>query len=208
MNVLVVAPHPDDEVLGCGGTMVRHVAEGDTVDVVIVTRGDDSYDQTWIDLSRTEAKEAHAVLGVTTTTFLDFPSPTLDVVPMRDIVSALREVVHHDIVYIPSRTDLHQEHRLVHDAALVACRPPGPSAVYAYETLSETECGYGFTPNHYIDITDYLETKLAAMRCYQTQLHTAPAPRSINGITTQATLRGYTIHRWRAEAFETIRTIR
>lgn len=207
MRVLIVAPHPDDEVLGCGGTIARHSHDGDTVDVVIVTRGDDSYDQAWIELSRKEALQAHDLLRVTETFFLDFPSPTLDTVPAARLVSALRDLVDHDIVYIPHRGDLHQEHRAIHDACLVACRPPGPN-VYAYETLSSTECGDGFVPDHFVDIDGYLNRKVEAMRCYQTQLQRAPSTRSPEGIRALASLRGMTVHRQAAEAFITIRTVR
>ncbi len=207
MKILVIAPHPDDEVLGVGGTIARHTRAGDRVDVVIVTRGDKSYDQLWIDRSRDEAKRAHALLGVSATTFCDFPSPTLDTVPTAVVVDALRRLVDHDVVYIPDRNDLHQEHRLVHEAARVACRAPGPD-VYAYETVSETECGYGFVPNHFVDITDSLAAKVAAFEEFTTQVLPVPSPRSAVGICALAHTRGYAVGCYAAEAFRTIRTVK
>ena len=207
MRVLVVAPHPDDEVLGCGGTIARHVDEGDTVDVVVVTRGDGRYDQEWVEQSRKESLEAHRLLGVTATRFLDFPSPSLDTVPSADLIVALVAFTGYDVVYIPHRGDLHQEHRQIHRACLVAFRPPGPD-LYAYETLSSTECGDGFTPNHFVDITGQVARKEQAMLCYRTQIQESPAPRSSAGIRTLAQMRGQTVHRHFAEAFIAIRTTR
>ncbi len=207
MNVLVVAPHPDDEVLGCGGTIARHVAEGDTVDVVIVTRGDDRYDQQWIERSRDEARAAHRFLGVTRSSFLDYPSPTLDKVPASLIAERIGRTGRWDIAYIPHSGDVHQEHRIVHQACLVAFRPPGPD-IYAYETLSSTEWGTGFTPDHFVVISTTLGRKVSAMSCYQTQLQDAPSPRSLEGIRVLARMRGLSVQRHHAEAFVTVRTVR
>ncbi len=208
MNVLVVAPHPDDEVLGCGGTIARHTQDGDTVDIVVVTRGDDRYDQAWIRKSREEALQAHQMLGVAHTGFLDYPSPTLDTVPASLIAERISRLGPYDVAYIPHAGDVHQEHRIVHHACLVAFRPPGPN-VYAYETLSSTEWGSGFSPDHFVDITgSYLNRKREAMRCYATQLQDAPSPRSIDGINALAHVRGMTVQRVAAEAFVTVRTVR
>lgn len=207
MRVLVVAPHPDDEVLGCGGTIARHVADGDTVDVLIVTRGDSSYDQTMIDESQAEAVAAGAVLGTRQTYFLDLPSPTLDTVPFRVVCDKIAGIVNHNILYVPWRGDVHQEHRIVHDACLVAARPPGPD-IYAYETLSSTEWGSGFVPDHFVEIHRTLDLKLAALACYQTQIQEPPHPRSLLSCRFQAASRGSTIHKYAAEVFVTIRTTR
>lgn len=193
-------------MLGCGGTIARHVAEGDNVGVAIVTRGDDSYDQAWVEKCRLEAREVHLLLGVQTC-FLDFPSPSLDSVLTAEIVDAFREFTGYDIVYIPHAGDLHQEHRQIHDACLVAFRPPGPD-VYAYETLSSTEWGTGFVPDHFVEITATVETKVAAMRCYQSQIQEPPHPRSEDGIRSLAKVRGMTVGVDAAEAFVTVRTVR
>ncbi len=168
-KILVIAPHPDDEVLGAGGTIARLSREGHQVFIVIVTQGDPSmFDLAFIERLKKEALEAHQILGVHETIFLEgFPLLLLDTVPHSRLNEALRETIYKirpEFLFIPFRGDIHLDHRLVFDSAMVAARPNTEiyiKAIYAYETLSETNWNAplltpGFSPNVYVDISDFL----------------------------------------------------
>lgn len=218
-NVLVVAPHPDDEVLGCGGSIARFIAEGDRVIVCIVTRGiNELFDDAYIEQGRSEARGVHAQLGVANTLFMDFPAPMLDTVPLYRIADAFAQIASKeriDTVYVPHHGDIHHDHTAVFNAALVAYRPINACLVrriYAYETLSETEWAppHGdstFRPNVFIDISAHIEAKIEAMQGYRTQLKQSPHPRSVEGIRALAMLRGFTVGCQAAEAFMLVREI-
>lgn len=218
-NILVIAPHPDDEVLGCGGVMKKYAGAGDHVYVLIVTRGTPKlYNDERIENVRKEAKEAHHILGVKETIFLDFPAPELDTVPEADISRAITEVItklNIHVVFLPHRGDIHQDHRIVFNAGLVASRPTGKYSVkeiYSYETLSETEWAApfaddAFIPTKFINITGQMDFKLQAMKCFKSQLRAFPGSRSLEAIDALAKFRGATVGFERAEAFMTIRNI-
>lgn len=217
--VLVIAPHPDDEVLGCGGSMARHVAQGDQVYVLVVSRGAPSlFADAVIEETRAELVQAHKIIGVTSVEFLDFPAPQLDTISMHIIADAISKVIRRltpNILYIPHRGDIHSDHKIVCDAALVAARPVNQCSVkkiLCYETLSETEWGYPigsdvFSPTVFINISNFLEKKLQAMSCFKTQLKPAPNSRSLLAVETLARHRGHTIGYTAAEAFVLIREI-
>lgn len=219
MSVVIVAPHPDDEVLGCGGVMARHAAAGDDVHVVIVTRGaSDLFSDESIEQTRRELRAAHDVLGVRKVEFLDFPAPRLDTVPQQELADSLRDVFRTaaaKTLYLPHRADLHNDHRLIFLASLVAARPIRGSTVkkiLCYETLSETEWAapFGdeaFTPTHFVDISDTLEKKLEAVACYRSQLEPAPHPRSVDSVANLARYRGASAGLAAAEAFVLVREI-
>jgi len=219
MNILVVAPHPDDEVLGCGGVISRNVAENNNVYILVMTKGSPKlYAEEKILNVRREALCAHEFLGVKKTIFLDFHAPELDVTSVADIANSINKVVKEfsiEEMYIPHRGDIHADHRAVANACFVASRPVNNNTVkrlFAYETLSETEWAppFGddaFIPNHFVDVTVYFDDKLRAMGCYKSQLKQFPNPRSIDALTALAKFRGATVGVERAEAFMTIRTI-
>ena len=161
---------------------------------------------------------AHELLGVKRTIFLDLPLVRLNLVPKDEINAAFCRVVREtepDVVYIPHAGDMHIDHRVVADSAMVALRPvetTSVKAVFAYETLSESEWNIPtadnvFIPNVYSDISDYLDVKIEAMRCFETQLRDFPQPRSAEAITALARLRGSTICVNAAEAFRAVRLI-
>jgi N-acetylglucosamine malate deacetylase 1 len=218
-NVLVVAAHPDDEVLGCGGVMGRHAAEGDQVSVLVVTRGaPDLYPEAWIERLLLELRAAGELLGVAGIHFLDFPAPKLDVVAgyaLADGIAQVIRTVQPEMMYIPHRGDIHGDHQAVYQAALVAARPINDCPVrtiLSYETLSETEWAaptgdQAFIPTVFVDIGEHLERKLEAMACYQTQLRPAPHSRSLRTIEALARLRGATVGLAAAEAFQLVRQI-
>lgn len=226
MNVLVFAPHPDDEVLGCGGTIARYVAEGANVYVCIVTSAlPPVYDDTiakqngWPHNIYPEIVEAHKILGVKETFFLQFPTVQLETVPRYEFngkIMSLVQKIEPDVVMIPHFGDMQRDHTLTSEAIMVAVRPKYENTiryVYSYETLSETEWNIPhvanvFIPNTYVDISDYLELKKQAMNCFQSQLSDFPNPRSLQAVEALAKLRGSTMGSYAAEAFSLIREYR
>ena len=216
MNILVIAPHPDDEVLGCGGTIGRLSHEGNTVTLCIVTK---PYPPEWsaeyIEKKTGEIERSNEKLGIQTTISLGFPTVKLDTVPQKELNDALSQVIadtEPDLVFIPHRGDLNMDHRIVHEAALVATRPLSSRVrkILAYETLSETEWGRSiahFHPGVYVDISGFIRLKQEAMLLFETELKTAPHPRSVELISALATKRGSEIGVKYAEAFMLIREI-
>lgn len=218
-KILVIAPHPDDEVLGCGGTIAKAVSAGVEVRICIVTRASEAlFPTTMVERGRAEARAVHEALGVTETHFLDFPAPLLDTVAQHRIADAMHRLIHDwsiDTVFLPHGGDIHLDHTIVYQTALVACRPINGSPVrrmYAYETLSETEWApprgdTWFVPNVFVDISDHLTDKLRAMEGYASQIKQPPHPRSVAGITALARSRGYSVGCHAAEAFALLREI-
>jgi LmbE family N-acetylglucosaminyl deacetylase len=218
-RVLVLAPHPDDEVLGCGGTIARLRDEGAMVEIVVVTRGTaPRYSDERVQQVRAEARAAHALLNVTATYFLDLPAAELDQVPQAAInahIGAAIDAVRPNIVFLPFPGDIHVDHQRVFQSAMVALRPrcaDYPAQIFAYETLSETNWSTPvmhppFVPNVYIDIGATLERKLAAFGCFHSQACAFPNERSVEAIRALATMRGATVHRDAAEAFVAIREV-
>ena len=220
MNVLVIAPHPDDEVLGAGGTIAKRAAAGHDVYVCIVTKGcEPLFHEPMIEQGRNECRTADKFLGVKETFFLDFPAAMLEEVPrykLNDGILSIVQRVKPDEVYIPHRGDMQIDHKMVVDAAMVALRPKYEHRViriYAYETLSET--GWDapntineFIPTVYEDITSTIDKKLEAMSMFKTQLAEFPNARSIGAIEALAKYRGSTVTVNAAEAFVLIREIK
>lgn len=220
MKVLIIAPHPDDEIIGVGGTIAKRTVAGDEVYVCIVTKGiPPIFDEAFIEQDRKECREADKLLGVKETIFLDFPAVMLETVPRYQFNGAIGGVVSKiepDEVYIPHRGDMQLDHQLVVDAAMVVLRPKYKHVVkriYAYETLSETgwnipNTNNEFIPNVYEDISKTLENKLTAMNIFQSQLADFPAARSLGAIEALAKYRGATVNVMAAEAFTLIREIK
>ena len=219
MKILVIAPHPDDEVLGAGGTIAKHAARGDEVYVAVVTKGRPPiFSAESVEKVRAECEEADSLLGVKKTIFMDFPAAMIETVLRYELNDAFIKLVQ-DIapqeVYIPHRGDMQLDHKMVVDAAMVALRPKYkhvPQRILAYETLSETgwdipNSTNEFIPNVYNDISEFLDKKLEAMSIFSTQLAGFPNARSIESIKALAIYRGTTVSLNAAEAFELIREI-
>lgn len=215
MKILVFAPHNDDEVLGVGGTIARYIEEGHEVYVCEVTSGKD---QKRLENIKNEALAAHKVLGVTETIFLDLPVVGLADIPTKELNQAFLDIVKKvkpNIAYIPHKGDMHIDHTMVAEAAMVALRPvnnPQLKEIYAYETLSETEWNIPspdniFVPNVWTNITNTIDKKLESMKCYKSQLYDFPHPRSLEAIKALSMLRGSTICVNNAESFMLIRSI-
>ena len=217
MKTLVIAPHPDDEVLGVGGTILRLKAEGNKVGWLIVTgiSSEAGWSDEKIQQRADEIKSIANLFAFDSIYELNFPTTQLDQVPMSDLVSAISnvfKVFEPEEVFVPHPSDIHTDHRFVFDA-IASCtkwfRHPSVKRVLAYETLSETDFSLGvkqvFRPNIFVNIEPYLKDKLRAISIYQSELGEFPFPRSHEAITALAFLRGAASGFKAAEAFELLR---
>jgi N-acetylglucosamine malate deacetylase 1 len=220
MKTLVVAPHPDDEILGCGGTLLRHKADGAELGWLIVTGISEQagWAAETVRQREAEIEKVGELVGFDQVFNLRLPSTQLDRLPMSDLIdkfSAVFREFQPIEVLVPCRSDVHTDHRIVFDAA-IACtkwfRYPSVKKVLAYETISETEFGLNhdnaFRPNYFFDISEYLERKLEIMAVYKSELDEFPFPRSNEAIRSLAALRGSTAGFKAAEAFQLLRECR
>ena len=201
-RILVVAPHPDDETLGVGGTIAKYSAQGDEVFVLMVSGHlPPIYSRKAYEETVSEAYSAFRVLGVEKSEFLEIPATMIGDQPLHELNARISKVVNDfnpHIVLCPY-PDRHIDHRLVFDSVMVATRPVGVGKdieiVAAYETLSETHWNAphiepNFTPNWVVDISDHISKKLNALECYKSQISEFPGPRSIEAVEALAKFRG------------------
>ena len=217
-KVLVVSPHGDDETLGCGGTLLKHKANGDETHWLIVTKMGlgGAWSETQRANRRDEIKQVSAHYGFTGTHELGFHTTDLDRIPMAVLAQEFGKVlraVKPDTVYLPFRGDSHTDHRVTFDAATGCAkwfRYPSVKTILAYETPSETECGLTdrFSPNVYVDITATLQGKIDAMAVYVSENAPYPMPRSPEALTALARYRGSSVGLQAAEAFMLLREVR
>lgn len=223
-KILVIAAHPDDEVLGCGGTMARLAKEGNQVYTAILGEGITSRDESRDRASRhTELanlkkhiQEANQVLGVKESFSFDLPDNRFDSVPLLDVVKIVEQVnakIEPDIIFTHYQNDLNVDHGITYRAVLTATRPMKTESVkeiYAFEVLSSTEWNFplSFSPDCFFDITHTIDLKESAMAEYKSELRTYPHPRSLMGIRLQAEAWGMKTGLGFAEAFKTIRILR
>ncbi|MGH9819635.1 MAG: PIG-L deacetylase family protein [Pyrinomonadaceae bacterium] len=216
-KALVIAPHPDDETLGVGGTIRRLADSGYEVSVLTVAAHmPPLYSNETHETTVSEARAAQKVLGVHKGIFLDNPAVLLGDIPLHEFNSTILDNVKNvapDVLLVPYY-DRHVDHRLVFDACMVAARPVGPGKdiklVAAFETISETHWNAphiepNFTPNFFVDITAQIDKKLEAMSCFKSQLHEFPGPRSIEALKALALFRGSQAGYGYAEALHIIR---
>jgi LmbE family N-acetylglucosaminyl deacetylase len=212
-SVLVIAAHPDDEVLGCGGTIALHRRAGHRVTVCIAASGRPAA-RDGTPAQNAFATAAMEVLGVTDLRLLGFPDQRLDTLCLVDIITPLEVIVREvqpRIVYCQWGGDINRDHEILFQATLVATRPTEPSidAVYAFDTASSTEWAYprSFRPDTWVDISTTLELKLRAMQEYRSELREFPHPRSIQGLRHRAAAHGGACCIAGAEVFMTVRRI-
>ena len=217
MKVLVIAPHMDDEVLGCGGTIARHVECGDNVFVCFVAHRvyNHQFNDERNEVEKKHANRAKEVLNYKESVFFGLNDERLDaciqdiVIPLEDYVSKIKP----DIVYSPFYGDNNQDHRAVFDAVRIVIRPSAADFVkrfLVYEILSSTEQSpplykNAFLPNYYVDVSRYIDVKMEAFRCYETEKRIYPHPRSEEALKVQAQKRGIEIGFGYAEAFMVLR---
>lgn len=216
-RILVVAPHADDELLGCGGTLLRWRAEGREIDWLLVTSM--SVAQGWpaerVEARAAEIRKVAATMGFRRTFELGLPAARLDEQPLADVVRRVGEVMRESepaVVLLPSPADAHSDHRVVFHAAS-ACtkwfRYPSVRRVLAYETLSETDFApdpaHAFQPNVFVDISAQLERKLEILAIYASEMGTYPFPRSFDAVRALAQVRGVASGFAAAEAFQLLR---
>jgi len=217
VRVLVIAPHADDEVIGAGGTIAKHVAHGDEAYLCVVTQ---PYSPPWSEqhlaAARPQVRAVQQVLNLRDVFFCGFPSVKLNTVPQIELAWALQRVldeVRPEVVYTSSPSDINEDHRIVYDRTLVAARPLPGSALrrlLAYEIATTARFGLPagcapFVPNVFVDIAAFLDKKLEAMACYRTQLRDWPHPRSLQALRLQAEERGVSVGLQAAECFCLIR---
>jgi LmbE family N-acetylglucosaminyl deacetylase len=217
--VLVIGAHPDDELLGAGGTLARHVLAGDQVHAVIVADGAGSrYPAELVATLEKQARRAGEVIGFTSMRFLSLPDQRLDTIPLIELTQRLEGVLDEispDIVYTHFPEDVNDDHRLVARCAWTACRPysrPKVRKFAVFETPSSTEWAWPrpaaeFHPNLFVDVTETLQVKIAAMECYETELRDYPHPRSSRALRERAAHWGSRIGRLAAEPLAVLREV-
>ena len=219
-SVLVVAAHADDEVLGCGATIKKHIDSGDQVTIIFMTDGVGSRSVESTDGSnRSMAKEkALQVLGVSAQYQFDFPDNAMDSVPLLEVVQAIECVIDKiqpQIIYTHFHGDLNVDHRICFDAVMTATRPVPSQCVkeiYGFEVLSSTEWqtkpDMAFAPQIYVDVSDCFQDKIIALKAYKDEMRNTPHSRSFEHVEILGVHRGYSVGVEYAEAFMAYRIVK
>jgi len=216
-HLLVIAPHPDDEILGAGGTMAKYAKLGFGITVLTVAghRPPLYTEEVYLQTVR-EAKAAHGLIGVERSIFLDVPATMVGDLKSHELNGMIKSTVDEvrpTIVMVPY-PDRHVDHRIIFDSALVATRPVQVGTeieiLAAYETLSETHWNAphiepNFTPNWVCNITDYIDRKIDALRCFESQIPAFPGARSIEALKALSIFRGTQAGFSYGEAFHILR---
>lgn len=212
-RVLIIAAHPDDELLGCGGTIAKYTNSGHQVKAVIVCEGESiRYLGKNVDQQKATEK-ARVCLGVEEVMRLNYPDQKLDTISLVDIISPLEKIIDSykpDIVFCQHGGDINRDHRIVYEAAMVALRPLDLKAeIYSFFTVGSTEWGEkgNFEPDVWVDIEETLEQKIKAFECYSSEIREYPHPRSAQGLRNLAYATGNRVSLRAAEAFCTIRRV-
>ena len=211
MRTLVIAPHPDDEVLRPGGTLFRRKSEGSNIAWLIITsmENNQSIMQGKVLRRQVEIEEVAKLLEFDEIYQFGYPTAKLDQIPLNELISNITEVYTKfapSEILIPFSGDIHTDHKLVNRASISAAkwfRSPSINRILEYETLSETNFGNSnhFEPNYYVDVSRYFESKLEALRIYTSEIDDHPFPRSIDSLNSLAILRGSESGFRKAEAF-------
>lgn len=216
-KVLCIAVHADDETLGCGGTMLKHKAQGDEIHWLLLTGPTENhpcnFTQEHIEARAERVNRVAKAYGYDSLEYLALPTQMLHTLDLRDIIQKISEVmkrIQPNIIYTMFANDVHSDHRVSFDA-VYSCtksfRYPFIERIYMMETLSETEFALAtpactFLPNVYVDITEYMEKKLQIMQMYPKEVMDAPYPRSLSSIKALARVRGSRAGVMYAEAFQ------
>jgi len=218
-RILIVAAHPDDEILGCFGTVAKMINEGAEAMTLILSKGitsRDSYSEKDIDDIEKQSIEANKIIGINKVILKNFPDQRFDSVDLLDIIKVIEQVKNEfrpDIIFTHFANDLNIDHCITNKAVLTATRPMVGETVkeiYAFEILSSTEWNYplSFSPNYFQNIEKTFNLKIEAMKKYGGELREYPHPRSVEGITLNAKRWGMRIGNVEyAEAFQVLRII-
>jgi LmbE family N-acetylglucosaminyl deacetylase len=221
VNILSISVHPDDETLGCGGTLLKHHAAGDTLHWLIITSvSQPNFTAEVVDQQARQVEAVREAYPFASLNWLKLPTTRLESMPLNDIIDPIREVVmscRPHIVYVPNRSDAHSDHRVVADAAHAVLksfhlRSMGVQRVLACEVISETDAApalpeNSFLPNVFIDVSNTLERKLEIMQMYKSETQAEFLPRHSSSIRALARLRGATIAVEYAESFMLVREL-
>lgn len=213
-NVLVIAAHPDDEILGSGGTLKKLINHGYNVITVIFAKGRKKEE----DHMRQAMVDANKHLGIEEVIFLEYPNLLLETIPLHVInkeIEILVEKYEPSIIFTHHYGDVNKDHQILFQAVLTAARPlPGKKVteLICFETVSSSEWSEytndkTFKPNYFIDITDTIDSKLESLKFYDLEMRPFPHPRSYKGVNYLAQVRGMTVGVEYAEAFEIIRRV-
>ena len=219
-NIVVISAHPDDEILGVGGTLLKHKKNGDKIYWLITTNifENKGFSKERISSRQKEIKKISEALSVEKVFMLNYPTMSLSTSTLIEMVPKISKIfieIEPEIVYCLNRSDAHSDHRITFDAVM-ACtksfRYPFIKQVLMYECISETEFAPQlpekvFTPNYFVDISSFLEEKMNLMKIYESELGKHPFPRSLKNIEALATFRGASVGVEYAEAFQLIKYI-
>ncbi len=219
-NIIVISAHPDDEILGAGGTLLKHKSKGDNLAWVIVTSITEKQDlfKHKLDKREEEIKKVSKMVGFSKVYRLNYPVVTLNSDSMNDMVPRISSIFldfKPEIIYVMNRSDAHSDHRYTFNS-VVACtksfRYPFIKKILMYECISETEFAPQlhekvFIPNYFVDISDFFKKKLKIMQVYESELGEHPFPRSLRNIEALATFRGASVGVEYAESFQIIKII-
>ncbi len=221
MNILVIAAHADDEVLGCGGTIAKYKDQGATVNVALLADGVSSRSNSSDDdlrIRNNAARDANKILGVDQVLLGEFPDNRMDSIDLLHIVQHVEGLINEfkpDVILTHHSNDLNIDHCIVNQAVSTACRPQNNCPVKSilfFEVPSSTEWQINsldaFSPNFFEDVTDYMHKKIKALEIYSMEMREWPHPRSIKGVTHLAKWRGATIGVDTAETFVVGRIVR
>lgn len=220
-KIVVISAHPDDEILGVGGTLLRHRNQGDNLFWIIITNifTQDGFSEERVRTRQEEINLISESLRIKKTFMLDYPTMSLTSSSLQTMIPSISEIfceIKPELIYTLNRSDAHSDHRFVFEAVM-ACtksfRYPYIREVLMYECISETEFApvlpeKVFQPNCYIDITDQMEEKLELMNIYKSEMGEHPFPRSNRNIRALATFRGASVGVEYAEAFQLIKSLR
>lgn len=218
-KILIVAAHPDDEVLGCFGTVAKYIQDGYEAYTLILGEGKTSRDgasKEEITLLHKEIQKANKAIGIKKVYIESLPDNRFDSVPLLDIIKIINKVkeeVQPEIIFTHFANDLNIDHQLTCQAVLTATRPMEGECVkeiYAFEILSSTEWNYplSFSPDTFVNVKETLQLKQEAMNYYQSELRSYPHPRSLKGIQINAHYRGMSVGLEAVEAFKTLRVLK
>jgi len=220
MKVVVISAHPDDEALGCGGTLLKHKSNGDDIFWIIVTNVFEShgFSKERVASRQHEIKKVADMFGFSSVHNLNYPTMSLDSTSLNTLIPKISEVFNEikpEVIYVMNRSDAHSDHRITFEA-VAACtksfRYPFIKRVLMYECLSETEFApalpeKAFIPNYFVDITSFFDQKVSIMNVYESELAEHPFPRSLKNIEALAVYRGASVGVVYAEAFQLIKYI-